>query len=91
MYVYKNFGVNLSHSATAQSKVGTPVSKENLQPGDLVFFTDYETGVGIGHVGIYIGGGDFIHASSGTGYCVKISTLLSGSYYNRYETARRIF
>lgn len=91
MYVFKHFGVNLSHSATAQSKVGTAVSKQNLQPGDLVFFTDYETGVGIGHVGIYIGGGDFIHASSGTGYCVKISTLLSGSYLNRYETARRIF
>ena len=91
MYVYKNFGINLSHSAIAQSKVGTAVSKANLQPGDLVFFTDYETGVGIGHVGIYIGNGDFIHASSGTGYCVKISTLLSGSYYNRYETARRLF
>ena len=90
MYVLKNFGVTLSHSATAQSKVGTYVSKDNLQPGDLVFFTDYETGSGIGHVGIYIGGGDFIHASSGTGYCVKISTLLSGSYYNRYETARRV-
>ena len=91
MYVFKNFGVTLSHSAIAQSKVGTYVAKEDLQPGDLVFFTDYETGVGIGHCGIYVGDGDFIHASSGTGYCVKISTLLSGSYSKRYETARRIF
>lgn len=90
MYVFKNFGVSLSHSATAQSKVGTYVAKENLQPGDLVFFTDYETGKGIGHCGIYIGDGNFIHASSGTGYCVKISTLTSGSYLRRYETARRI-
>lgn len=45
---------------------------------------------GIGHCGIYIGDGEFIHASSGSGYCVKTSTLLSGSYYNRYATARRL-
>lgn len=90
MYVLKNFGVTLSHSATAQSKVGTYVAKENLIPGDLVFFTDYETGSGIGHCGIYIGDGNFIHASSGTGYCVKISTLTSGSYLKRYNTARRV-
>lgn len=90
MYVLKNFGVTLSHSATAQSKVGTYVAKENLQLGDLVFFTDYETGNGIGHCGIYIGDGNFIHASSGTGYCVKISTLTSGSYLKRYNTARRV-
>ena len=91
MYVYDQFGVSLSHSATAQSKIGEYVSEDNLQPGDLVFFKDYETMDGIGHCGIYIGDGDFIHASSGTGYCVKISTLLSGSYLTRYETARRIF
>ncbi len=90
MYVYQHFGISLSHSATAQSKNGTYVAKQDLQPGDLVFFKDYETMVGIGHCGIYIGDGNFIHASSGTGYCVKISTLLSGSYYNRYETARRL-
>ncbi len=90
MYVYQHFGISMSHSANAQSRLGTSVSKENLQPGDLVFFRDYETGVGIGHVGIYIGGGDFIHASSGSGYCVKISTLLSGSYDNRYMSAKRL-
>lgn len=90
MYVYKHFGYSLSHSATAQSKMGEYVAKENLQPGDLVFFLDYETMDGIGHCGIYIGDGNFIHASSGSGYCVKISTLLSGSYYNRYATARRL-
>ena len=91
MYVFKHFGVSLSHSATAQSKNGSYVAKEDLQPGDLVFFKDYQTMDGIGHCGIYIGNGDFIHASSGTGYCVKISTLLSGSYNTRYETARRLF
>ena len=90
MYVYKNFGYTLSHSARAQSKMGTYVDKDNLQPGDLVFFLDYETMDDIGHCGIYIGNGNFIHASSGTGYCVKISTLLSGSYDKRYATARRL-
>lgn len=90
MYVYKKFGYALSHSATAQSKVGTYVAKEDLQAGDLVFFLDYETMDGIGHCGIYIGNGEFIHASSGSGYCVKISNLLTGSYNTRYATARRL-
>lgn len=90
MYVYKQFGISLSHSARAQSKNGNYVAKEDLQPGDLVFFKDYETMDGIGHCGIYLGEGNFIHASSGSGYCVKISTLLSGSYKTRYETARRL-
>ena len=90
MYVFKHFGISLSHSATAQSKKGTYVAKENLQPGDLVFFKDYQTMDGIGHCGIYVGNGNFIHASSGTGYCVKLSTLLTGSYNTRYSTARRI-
>ena len=90
MYVYKKFGYTLSHSAIAQSKVGTYVAKEDLQAGDLVFFLDYETMDGIGHCGIYIGNGEFIHASSGSGYCVKISNLLTGSYNTRYATARRL-
>lgn len=90
MYVYKKFGYTLSHSAIAQSKVGTYVAKEDLQAGDLVFFLDYETMDGIGHCGIYIGNGEFIHASSGSGYCVKISNLLTGSYNKRYATARRL-
>ena len=90
MYVYKHFGYSLSHSATAQSKKGVAVEKENLQLGDLVFFLDYETMDGIGHCGIYIGDGNFIHASSGSGYCVKISSLTSGSYLKRYAEARRL-
>ena len=90
MYVYKKFGYTLSHSAIAQSKVGTYIAKEDLQAGDLVFFLDYETMDGIGHCGIYIGNGEFIHASSGSGYCVKISNLLTGSYNKRYATARRL-
>ena len=91
MYVYKHFGYNMAHGAIAQSRLGTYVAKENLMPGDLVFFLEYQTMDEIGHVGIYIGNGEFIHASSGSGYCVKISTLESGSYLTRYDTARRIF
>lgn len=90
MYVYKHFGYSLNHSARSQSNEGVYVEKGNLQPGDLVFFLDYPSMDGIGHCGIYIGDGNFIHASSGSGYCVKISTLLSGSYLNRYATARRL-
>ena len=100
MYVYKKFGISMRHGAQAQAKIGTEVNankksadslKENLQLGDLVFFLDYETMDEIGHCGIYIGDGKFIHASSGSGYCVKINSLLPGDYYNtRYCAARRV-
>lgn len=90
MYVYKHFGYSLSHSAIAQSNRGTYVAKEDLQPGDLVFFLEWDTMDEIGHCGIYIGNGEFIHASSGSGYCIKISDLTSGSYAKRYATARRL-
>lgn len=89
MYVYKKFGVSLSHSATAQSKTGTTVSRNNLQPGDLVFFRNYRTNKGIGHVGIYIGNNKFVHAS--TEKTGVITSSLSGSYSSRYVTATRIF
>lgn len=89
MYVYKQFGINLPHSATAQSKIGTKVEKSNLQLGDLVFFSDYRTYTGIGHCGIYIGDNKFIHASTEkTG--VITSSLTSGSYVKRYVSATRL-
>ncbi|MFY9279757.1 MAG: NlpC/P60 family protein [Caldicoprobacterales bacterium] len=79
-YVYKQFGVNLPHSSTAQRSVGKAVSKNNLQPGDILCFP--------GHVGIYIGGNKFIHASNERDG-VKVSTVSS---FNRpLITARRIF
>ena len=100
MYVYQNFGISMRHGAQAQAKLGQKVTADkssktsllnNLEVGDLVFFLDYETMDEIGHCGIYIGDGDFIHASSGSGYCVKINSLLPGEYYNtRYCAARRI-
>lgn len=100
MYVYEHFEISMPHGAQSQSKRGKNISANkdskssllnNLKPGDLVFFLDYETMDEIGHCGIYIGEGNFIHASSGSGYCVKINSLLPGEYYNtRYCAARRI-
>jgi cell wall-associated NlpC family hydrolase len=82
MYVFAQIGVSLPHSSYAQAAMGTPVSMSQLEPGDLVFFT------GASHVGIYIGGGQFIHAPH-TGDVVKISSL-SGYYSSAFYTARRI-
>jgi peptidoglycan DL-endopeptidase CwlO len=81
MYVFAQVGVSLPHNAAAQYGVGTPVSQDQLQPGDVVFFD------GLGHDGIYIGGGSFIH-SPHTGDVVKISSL-SGWYASTYVGARR--
>lgn len=88
-YVCKQLGYNVNRGATSQSKNGTYVAKKDLQVGDLVFFSDYKTLKGIGHVGIYIGNNQFVHASTEkTG--VKISSLSDGNYAKRYVTARRI-
>lgn len=85
-YVYKQFGVSLPRSSASQASVGTPVSRGNLLPGDLVFFNTYG---GISHVGIYVGGDNFIHATV-PGDVVKISSLNTGYYSSRYVTARRV-
>jgi cell wall-associated NlpC family hydrolase len=82
MYVYAQVGVSLPHNAAMQYGHGTPVSRSDLQAGDLVFFN------GLGHAGIYIGGGQFIH-SPHTGDVVKISSL-SGWYDSTWVGARRI-
>ncbi len=82
MYVFAQIGVSLPHSSYAQAAMGTPVSMSQLEPGDLVFFS------GASHMGIYIGGGQFIHAPH-TGDVVKISSM-SGYYSSAFYTARRI-
>ena len=82
MYVYAQVGVSLPHNAAMQYGYGSAVSRENLQPGDLVFFN------GLGHNGLYIGGNQFIH-SPHTGDVVKISTL-AGWYSDTYYGARRL-
>lgn len=87
MYIYKKIGISLPHSARLQFTKGTQVSRENLMPGDLVFFETYKKG--ISHVGIYIGDNKFLHASSvGTG--VTITSILSSYYSPRFKGAVRI-
>jgi peptidoglycan DL-endopeptidase CwlO len=81
-YVFAQIGVSLPHSSYAMLGMGTPVSISELQAGDLVFFT------GASHMGIYIGGGQFIH-SPHTGDVVKISSL-SGYYSSNFAGGRRV-
>jgi peptidoglycan DL-endopeptidase CwlO len=82
MYVYAKVGVYLPHNAAMQYGMGTPVSRSQLAPGDLVFFN------GLSHVGMYIGGGRFVHAPH-TGDVVKISSLSEYWYSATYVGARR--
>jgi len=82
MYVYAKVGVSLPHNAAMQYGYGRAVSRSQLRAGDLVFFN------GLGHDGIYIGGGRFIH-SPHTGDVVRISSL-SGWYSETYVGARRL-
>jgi cell wall-associated NlpC family hydrolase len=81
MYVYAQLGISLPHYAAAQYQLGAPVAREQLQPGDLVFFD------GLDHVGIYIGGGQVVHAPQ-TGDVVKISPI--ADWGAGYVGARRI-
>lgn len=86
-YVFKNFGYTVNRTAASMYTNGVAVDKSELQIGDAVFFAS--SSESIGHVGIYIGDGEFIHSSSGCGY-VTISGL-NESYYSRmYVGARRI-
>ncbi len=82
-YVFAQVGVSLPHNAAAQYSYGVPVGRDQLEPGDLVFFD------GLGHVGVYIGGGNFVHAPH-TGDVVKISSLYDSWYAATYVGARRI-
>ncbi len=81
-YVYAHFGLTLAHSSYAQFGRGRRVNRGSLRPGDLVFFD------GLGHVGIYIGNGRFIHAPH-EGTRVRIETL-AGWYGSRFVGARRL-
>jgi cell wall-associated NlpC family hydrolase len=83
MYAYAQMGVSLPHNAAMQYGMGAPVSRDQLQAGDLVFFN------GLGHAGIYVGGGLFIHAPH-TGDVVKISSLYDSWYASTWYGARRI-
>lgn len=89
MYVYNQLGISLPHGATPQLKYGTYVSRSELQPGDLVFFSNGSYPAS--HVGIYVGDDQFIHASSstGNGYCVCVSSLNTNYYSRNFVGGRR--
>ncbi|HZK38376.1 MAG TPA: SH3 domain-containing C40 family peptidase [Clostridia bacterium] len=83
-------GINLPRTASSQATLGTPVSRANLQKGDLVFFdTAGRIGDNIGHVGIYIGDGKIIHASSSRARIV-IDNLSDSYYAARFMKAVRL-
>jgi cell wall-associated NlpC family hydrolase len=81
-YVYGHFGVSLPHSSYAQFSLGRRIGRRSLRPGDLVFFDS------LGHVGMYVGNGRFIHAPH-TGTRVRVETL-AGWYSSRFSGARRL-
>ena len=82
-YVFSQVGISLPHHAASQYGYGIAVPREQLAPGDLVFFD------GLGHVGIYIGNGQFVHAPH-TGDVVKISSLYESWYAATFVGARRL-
>ena len=81
-YVYGKLGINLAHSSYAQWTSGQHIARPDLRPGDLVFFA------GLGHVGIYIGGGRFIHAPH-TGTVVSVDRVAGSWYGPEYDGAVR--
>lgn len=81
-YVYAKFGVRMAHYTGAQFGAYRKVARGRLRPGDLVFFD------GVGHTGIYVGKGRFIHATH-SGDHVRVSRLSEGWYARRYSGAVR--
>lgn len=86
-YVFARHGVAVPRDVRRQAFAGTAVSRDDLAPGDLVFFST--AGSGPTHVGIAIGGDRFIHAPR-TGEVVRIESLSAGYWTSRFAAARRI-
>ena len=90
-YVYSHFNISLPHSSSSQYKSSvTKISSSQLQPGDLVFFSNTAGGSSIGHVGIYVGNNTFIHAPS-PGKSVCYDSMSSSYYSSHYVGAGTLF
>lgn len=87
-WAYRQNGISIPRVAAAQAQAGDRISKSNLKIGDLVFFRTESYSNRISHVGMYIGGGQFVHAPT-TGDVVKISSLYSPYWRNNYAWACR--
>lgn len=87
-YVYGKCGITLSRTSYTQATQGTAVGKSELQPGDLLLFHYYGSS-SIGHVGIYVGNGKFIHAAN-SNRGVVYDSIESGYYADNYAGARRL-
>ena len=87
-WCYKQVGISIPRTSLAQSKSGKAVSKSNLQPGDLLFWKT--TSAEVGHVGIYVGNGQFIHAPNKS-KPVKYDSLSNSYYSSRFVRARRYY
>ncbi|HON59907.1 MAG TPA: C40 family peptidase, partial [Smithella sp.] len=84
--IYRMFNVELPRSAREQAKVGVKIKKDELTEGDLVFFRTYRP---FGHVGIYIGNNEFVHAST-RGKIVRIDSMDMPFYKKRFQRAVRV-
>ncbi len=90
-YICGLYGIGIYRTADAQLNNGYSISYGDLQPGDLVFFANtYESSSAASHVGIYIGGGQFVHAANSYSG-VKVSALSESYYSSRYVGARRVY
>ncbi len=88
-YVFSNFGYSLGNTAASQNNLGKEVARDSMRPGDLILFYD-EGKSKIGHTGIYVGDGNFVHAANASRGVVT-DNLNTNSYYNsRFITAKRI-
>jgi murein DD-endopeptidase len=86
-YSYRRAGIHLPRATPAQRQAATLISVRNLRPGDLLFF--HQEGKKASHVGLYMGGGRFVHAPS-SGKHVRINSLKEDFWKKHFAEARRI-
>jgi cell wall-associated NlpC family hydrolase len=86
-YVFLQHGVSMPRESREQYRIGRTVARDRLEPGDLVFFST--VGPGASHVGIVVGGDQFVHAPSERGV-VRVETLASPYWSQRFVGARRL-
>lgn len=89
MHVFSQFGISLSHSSATQYTKAVSISKSELQVGDLIFFSQKKGSTKVGHVGIYVGDNEFIHAAS-PGKGVRYDDLDSDYYLTHYIGCGRV-